>query len=460
MRIHILGAAGTFMAGIARLAQQCGHTVSGSDEKIYPPMSTQLKRLGIKLYPNNALPRPLTQIDHFIVGNVMTRSMPAVEELLNSGLPYSSGPQWLYEHVLAGRQVYAVAGTHGKTTTASMLAWILRDNGVDAGFLIGGIPENFDSCAELGSDGFFVVEADEYDCAFFDKRPKFLHYRPDVLVLNNLEHDHVDIYPRLADLRRVFHQLLRQLPGQAQVIARADDVSLRQVIKQGIWSNLTYFNTHKDWSVTGDDDCLLNERGHNHGRLQLRADTAYNRLNALAATLAARHAGIDVPASLASLKTFAGVRRRLQRLHARGRTELYEDFAHHPTAVKCVIEAMNARVRRAGQGARLLVFIELGSYSMRSGHQFDRLLDVVAAAGRAWIYCPDKTLYNEAQAKLKKTRLYKFICVDSQIDALLDSVRQHLRSGDQLVMLSNRDFGGRRADACRALRQMINSLEK
>ncbi|MDQ2694315.1 MAG: UDP-N-acetylmuramate:L-alanyl-gamma-D-glutamyl-meso-diaminopimelate ligase, partial [Pseudomonadota bacterium] len=336
MHVHILGICGTFMGGLALLARAAGHTVSGSDANVYPPMSTQLEAAGIRLLegylPQHLEPRP----DQVVVGNVMSRGRPIVEHLLDAGIPYTSGPQWLAGHVLAGRRVLAVAGTHGKTTVSSLLAWILEHAGLRPGFLIGGVPQNFGCSARAGEGPFFVVEADEYDTAFFDKRAKFVHYRPRTLVLNNLEFDHADIYPDLAAIQRQFHHLVRTVPGSGRIVANGADPHLAEVLAMGCWTPVERFSAG-DWQARNPAadgsafDVYLG--GARQGRVEWPLLGEHNVANALAAIAAARHAGVAPSLACDLLGEFQGVRRRLELRGTAGGVRVYDDFAHHPTAV-------------------------------------------------------------------------------------------------------------------------------
>ena len=460
MHIHILGIAGVFMAGVARLAKQLGHRLSGSDDKPYPPMSEQLDALGVEFYPKDRLPDASVGIEHCLVGNVMARGMPVVEELLESGIAYSSGPEWLYRNVLRGRRVIAVAGTHGKSTTAGMLAWILRDNGIDAGYLIGAVPENFGVSADLGSADCFVIEADEYDSAFFDKRPKFLHYQPKVLVINNIELDHVDIYPGIEEMRRAYHFLLRQLPASCEIIARAGDANIDEVLRAGLYSRLTRLGSDEAWSWRDEGEgAAVLKGGEVVGSLRLASDAAYNRFNALAAVAAAEKCGVSSAAALASLASFRGTRRRLQCLFEAGPTRLYEDFAHHPTAIAAVIAEFNKRLERAGRG-RLILLIELGSHSMRSGHHSAGLLAALAKSGLSYVYCPDRALYNALSAMAQSEAQEGKAVFGADALDLLDKACRSLRAFDQAVILSNRDFGGAMPRIRQDLQQAIERLEQ
>ncbi|NTV10210.1 MAG: UDP-N-acetylmuramate:L-alanyl-gamma-D-glutamyl-meso-diaminopimelate ligase, partial [Zoogloea sp.] len=336
MHIHILGICGTFMGGIALLARAAGHTVTGCDANVYPPMSTQLEEQGIRLTEGFDADQLALKPDVFVVGNAISRGNPLLEAILDQGLPYVSGPQWLAENVLQGRWVLACAGTHGKTTTTSLLAWILEDAGLKPGFLIGGVPKNFGISARLGETPFFVIEADEYDTAFCDKRSKFVHYRPRTAILNNLEFDHADIFADLAAIETQFHHLVRIMPKSGRIIANAAEDSLQRVIARGCWSELEWFNDAAGWSVAeGEaiDEAVFRLNGQLLGRHVLPLSGRHNRMNALAAIAAARHVGVTPEVAIDALTRFEGVKRRLEvRGTVRGVT-VYDDFAHHPTAI-------------------------------------------------------------------------------------------------------------------------------
>ncbi|MCG5514599.1 UDP-N-acetylmuramate:L-alanyl-gamma-D-glutamyl-meso-diaminopimelate ligase [Ectothiorhodospira sp. 9100] len=439
--IHILGICGTFMGGVALLARAAGYRVSGSDEHVYPPMSTLLAAQGIEIAqghdPAHLDPAP----DVVVIGNVMTRGNPAVEYVLNQGLPYTSGPQWLAEHVLRERWVLAVAGTHGKTTTASLLAWILEDAGLDPGFLIGGVPDNFGVSARLGSSPFFVVEADEYDTAFFDKRSKFVHYRPRTLILNNLEFDHADIFPDLAAIARQFHHLVRTVPGEGQIISQAGDAAMEAVLDEGCWTPVERFGVGvpAPWqgepiSPDGTRFGIL-EAGRRVAEGQWTLPGRHNLSNALAALLAARHAGVPLKAGVEALGRFAGVKRRLQvRGEVHGVT-VYDDFAHHPTAIAATLEALRAKVGPA----RILAVLEPRSNTMRMGVHRDTLAGSLGVADGIWLHQP---------ASLGWDLMPVVAALGDRAHALADlddlacSVATQARPGDHVLIMSNGGFGG------------------
>lgn len=387
MHVHILGICGTFMGGIAALARHAGHTVTGSDQNVYPPMSTQLEALGIQLQsgynPEHLQPHP----DLVIIGNALSRGNPAIEYVLNEQLPYCSGPRWLGEHFLNQRQVLAVAGTHGKTTTTAMLAWILESAGLEPGFLIGGVAGNFPMSARAGT-GPFVIEADEYDTAFFDKRAKFVHYRPQIVILNNLEFDHSDIYPDLAAIQTQFHHLLRTVAGNGALIVNAADEALAEVIAQGCWTPCVNFGLRSkgETETPMGWEAYLHKRDASElhvfyndsliGKLNWGMTGSHNALNALAACAAATAAGVEPATAVAALNSFKGVKRRMELLGERDGVQVYDDFAHHPTAIRVTLEGL----RRHIGNARMLVALEPRSNTMQAGHHRDQLGPALALA--------------------------------------------------------------------------------
>ena len=441
--IHILGICGTFMGGIALLARELGYRVTGSDASVYPPMSTQLRDAGIDLMegylPEHLAPAP----DCVVVGNAMTRGNPLVEHLLNSGLPYTSGPQWLAEHVLAGKWVLAVSGTHGKTTTSSMLAWILEYAGMTPGFLIGGVPADFGVSARLGSSDFFVVEADEYDTAFFDKRSKFVHYRPRTLAINNLEFDHADIFDDLGAIQRQFHHLVRCVPEQGLIVHPHGVPAIDATLAMGCWTPVTSFGVGEgsaaEWRAQ-----LLTEDGSAFQVQPVRGEPvdvqwthcgAHNVENALTAMAAARHVGVAPNISAAALSKFDGVKRRLELLGSPGDVAVYDDFAHHPTAIATTLEGLRAR---AGDG-RVIALVEPRSNTMRMGEHRAQLAASSAAADKVYWFQPAGMDWSMesivAQSPVPAA-------VVSDIDELVLQVAADARAGDQLVVMSNGGFGG------------------
>jgi UDP-N-acetylmuramate: L-alanyl-gamma-D-glutamyl-meso-diaminopimelate ligase len=439
MHVHILGICGTFMGGVAAIARAAGFTVTGSDRNVYPPMSTQLEALGITLTEGFEAAQLEPAPDVVVVGNVMTRGMPV------SRIPYASGPEWLSREVLEDRWVLAVAGTHGKTTTASLLAWILEHAGLDPGFLIGGVPANFGLSARLGTAPFFVIEADEYDTAFFDKRAKFVHYRPRTLILNNLEYDHADIYPDVAAIQRQFHHLVRIVPGSGRIIWNAADPLLKDTLAMGCWSALEGFarSPRPDalWSARplpqaadfSSFEVLEGERIR--GQVNWPLIGAHNMENALAAIAAARHAGVDVPQSLAALQEFKGIARRMQLRGEVNGVRVYDDFAHHPTAIATTIDGLR---RRAG-AARILAVLEPRSHTMRMGVHQHTLAPSLAGADEVWLYAPPDIGWDTAAvlgALAGRGR------VSEDIEALAREVARAARPGDQVLIMSNGGFGG------------------
>jgi len=440
MRLHILGICGTFMAGIAALAREAGHTVTGSDANAWPPMSTQLEALGISVLPGYDPAQLQPAPDVVVVGNVITRGNPAIEYVLNAGLPYISGPQWLAENVLHGRHVLAVAGTHGKTTTTSVLAWLLEHAGLEPGFLVGGVPVNFGVSARLGKGRHFVIEADEYDTAFFDKRSKFLHYHPRTAILNNLEYDHADIFPDLAAIERQFHHLIRTVPGEGLLVVNGADANLARVLGMGCWSGFEYFDDARGWTAQRQGQgfaVALRGVGQGSARSFIGGPMAgaHNRSNALAAIAAAAHAGVPAATALRGLESFRGVKRRLElRGEVRG-VQVYDDFAHHPTAIAVTIAALREQL---GAGGRILALLEPRSNTMRLGGHAETLADSLRDAALSFVYArPD--LKWDAQGALGS--LGERLRVHTQLDALVADAVARARPGDRLLVMSNGDFG-------------------
>lgn len=440
MHIHILGICGTFMAGVAALAKGAGHTVTGSDANVYPPMSTQLKRLGIELTEGYDAAQLAPAPDRVVVGNAMSRGNPAVEAMLDRGIPYTSGPQWLAEYVLQGQHVIAVAGTHGKTSTASMLAWILEDVGLDPGFLIGGVPSNFDVSARVGGSGFFVVEADEYDTAFFDKRAKFVHYRPKTVILNNLEFDHADIYEDIDAILWQFHQLLRTVPSSGRVIVNGGDEHLEAVVGMGCWTPVETFGIggERDWQAefvdAGERHIRISKRGEDAKEALWKLAGGHNLENALAAVAAAQSAGVSVAQAVAALSRFEGVKRRLERTATVSDIAIYDDFAHHPTAIERTVDAL--RNRHPNQ--RIVIALEPRSNTMKMGVHNDTLAGALAAADYVAVYRPldfDPAFDRALDVLGSKVQLF------ADYDDLVTALGMELRAGDQMVFMSNGGFG-------------------
>lgn len=452
MHIHILGICGTFMGGIAVLARAAGHTVTGCDANVYPPMSTQLKALGIELIEGFAAEQ-LEQLPHkpdlFVIGNVVKRGMPLMEAILNAGLPYTSGPQWLGEQILHDKWVLAIAGTHGKTTTSGMLAWILEYAGLAPGFLVGGIPENFGISARLpqtprqdanSTSPFFVIEADEYDTAFFDKRSKFVHYRPRTAVLNNLEFDHADIFADLTAIEVQFHHLVRMVPSQGRVICNAREASLARVLARGCWSEVEYFagNTldESGWQIgqTYLDGFEVIFAAQPQGRLTWTLMGEHNAHNALAAIAAARHVGVTPEVAIEALGQFANVKRRMEIKGCVNGITIYDDFAHHPTAIATTVAGLRAKIG----SARILAVLEPRSNTMKLGTMKAALADSLNDADL--VFCYDANLgwdSAEALAKLgEKANSF------NDLEQLIAAIKTVAQPSDQILVMSNGGFGG------------------
>ena len=443
MHIHILGICGTFIGGVAALASAAGHRVTGCDDKAYPPMSTQLKNLGIDVHEGFDAEQLDPAPDCVVVGNVMSRGNPAVEAMLDRGIAYQSGPQWLANHVLHGRHVFAVAGTHGKTTTASMLAWILQDAGLEPGFLIGGVPANFGVSARYGKTEFFVVEADEYDTAFFDKRAKFVHYRPCTLVLNNLEYDHADIYKDLDAILWQFHQLLRTVPASGRIIANAKDTNVAAAIDMGCWTPVETFALENgaDWAAgfadSAERDVRMQDPDGNKAATRWRMGGRHNLENALAAVAAARSAGVSTAQAVDALSRFDGVKRRMERTATVSDIAIYDDFAHHPTAIRRTINAM----RRRYPAQRVVVAIEPRSNTMKLGVHNAELAESLADADLIWMFRPEDM---GAEFKSALDPLGKKLRLFDDYDKLVNDMATRVLAGDQVIFMSNGDFGGAR----------------
>ena len=440
MHIHILGICGTFMGSLAILARAQGHKVTGSDQNVYPPMSDLLTEQGIELIqgydPAQLTPRP----DMVVIGNAMKRGNPCVEAVLNQGIPDTSGPQWLHDHVLPERWVLAVAGTHGKTTTAGMLAWILEDCGYQPGFLIGGVPGNFDVSATLGNSPFFVIEADEYDCAFFDKRSKFVHYSPRTLLLNNLEFDHADIFENLAAIEKQFHHLVRVVPGDGKIIAPAQDANLKQVLSMGCWSEEEYTGDNARWQaekVTNDcGEFDVRYDGEISGRVTWGLVGEHNMQNALMAVAAAHHVGVPVAEACRALGKFINARRRLELRGEVNGISVYDDFAHHPTAILATLQALRSKV---GGTARILVVLEPRSNTMKMGISKDDIAPALGRADEVFIFQPANIpwLVSEITERCVQPAYWS-----GDLDALTNMVAEHAQPGDHILVMSNGSFGG------------------
>jgi len=458
MHLHILGICGTFMGGLALLARAAGHRVTGCDANAYPPMSTQLAALGIELMEGWNADQTALKPDVYVIGNVVTRGNPLMEEILERGFPYISGPQWLREHVLAGNWVVAVAGTHGKTTAAAMLAWILEESGLEPGFLIGGIPGNFGvsarpnpprppfakgggnspprPIAKGGQGGFFVLEADEYDTAFFDKRSKFVHYPARTAILNNLEFDHADIFADLAAIETQFHHFVRALPASGLIIANGADAALARVLARGCYTPVERFEVADGWTATAvaaeGFDVLW--RGERQGRVEWDLQGAHNQANALAAIAAARHCGVAPAQAIAALGAFEGVKRRMELRGVVNGVTVYDDFAHHPTAIETTLAGLRAKVNNS----RILAVLEPRSNTMKAGIMKDRLAASFAGADR--VYCYSAGLQWDVSAALAPLGAKAEAHAD--FDRLLAAVAGAARAGDHIVIMSNGGFNG------------------
>ena len=433
MKIYILGICGTFMAGIAQIARELGCEVAGSDANVYPPMSIQLEQAGIELhhgYDAEALPE---DCDIYIVGNAITRGNAQFEAILERGLRYTSGPQWLYEEVMQSRWVLAVAGTHGKTTTSSMLAWIMEYAGLDPGYLIGGISQHSPQSARLGSDPFFVIEADEYDSALFDKRSKFVHYHPRTLVLNNLEFDHADIFDDLTAIKRQFHHLVRTMPASALIIANYDDEALREVLEMGCWSERLEFSASNPQADFFLQHSVLHHGGSNYP-LELSQTGQFNALNASAAIIAARHAGVAIETSLDALRQFNGVKRRQEVIAEIDGIKIIDDFAHHPTAIALTLQALQENAT-----GRLIAVLDIRSNTMKSGAHGDDLAQSLAAADRV-LLCETPGLQWDIKKLADSAPTIVEIKPDTQ--QIIDDLLKNCRQGDQVVIMSNGGFDG------------------
>ncbi|MDX2425053.1 MAG: UDP-N-acetylmuramate:L-alanyl-gamma-D-glutamyl-meso-diaminopimelate ligase [Cycloclasticus sp.] len=440
MRVHILGICGTFMGGLAVMAKRMGHTVTGSDAGVYPPMSVQLEAEGVELMQGYSAANLAIKPDIVVIGNALSRGNKEVEAVLNLALPYTSGAQWLAEHVLKDRWVLAVAGTHGKTTTSSMLAWILDYAGLKPGFLIGGIPLNFDISARIGESDYFVIEADEYDTAFFDKRSKFVHYRPKTCVLNNLEFDHADIFDSLDAIKRQFHHLVRTVPANGLLISPADDLNLNEVIAQGCWTPVEKINLGSSvdaaWSAdrvaAGEGEFDVYHQSHLAGRVNWSLSGRHNVANALGAIAAAQHVGVEPSLAIEALASFQNVKRRMEVLAEINHITLYDDFAHHPTAIASTLAGLRGKVSEQ----RIIAVLELRSNTMKMGVHKDALLPSLVSADSSFIYLPDELNWRMDLENYPAIRLFK------TMQALIEAIVLVATPGDHIVFMSNGGFGG------------------
>jgi UDP-N-acetylmuramate: L-alanyl-gamma-D-glutamyl-meso-diaminopimelate ligase len=437
------------MGGIAAIAKEAGYRVTGSDRNIYPPMSDQLERLGVELIEGYDAAQLDPVPDVVVVGNVMSRGMPVIEELLNRRIPYMSGPEWLSNAVLRGRSVIGISGTHGKTTTTSLVAWILECAGRPAGFLIGGVPADFRFSARLGTDPVFVIEADEYDTAFFDKRAKFLLYRPQTLVINNLEFDHADIYPDLESITRQFHQLVRAVPANGKLIVPAGDPNVAALLQRGCWTPQDTFTSRSgqdaEWLAIEEPAGTLqiHHQGREIGRCRWQLSGAHNAENAVAALLATRAVGVDPAVALDAIGRFRGVQRRLQLLGEFGGVQVFDDFAHHPTAIRRTLEG----IRRRANVQRVIAVFEPRSNSMKLGVYQGVLSPALSAADEAWVLRP-AGLQWDLDAEFRDDPGVR-LCPD--IDSIVSGIVAAVRPGDAVVIMSNGDFQGIHATLNKAL---------
>ncbi len=440
MHLHILGICGTFMGGLAALAREAGHRVTGCDAGVYPPMSDQLRALGIELIEGFGADQLKLEPDVFVIGNVVTRGNPLMEAVLDAGAGYTSGPQWLAEHVLAGRHVLAVAGTHGKTTTTAMLAWILDQAGLQPGFLVGGVPLNFGVSARLGQGPAFVIEADEYDTALFDKRSKFVHYRPRTAILNNLEHDHADIFPDVAAIETQFHHLVRTVPSQGRLLVNARDEALQRVLARGCWSEVQRFGTRREepggLCARGEPQAFDVLRGSlKLGRVEWDLLGDHNQMNALAAIGAAEHVGVAPDQACAALAGFANVRRRLELRGEAGGVKVYDDFAHHPTAMRSTVGGLR---RKLGDGARVLAVFEPRSNTMKLGTMKALLPWALEEADLSFCLQGD---YGWSVREALAPMGAQAVVADS-VEILVAAVVASARDGDHVLCMSNGGFAG------------------
>jgi UDP-N-acetylmuramate: L-alanyl-gamma-D-glutamyl-meso-diaminopimelate ligase len=450
MHIHILGICGTFMGGIAVLAKQAGHRVTGCDANVYPPMSTQLEAQGIELIEGFDTSQTKLNPDIYVIGNVVSRGNPLMEEILNQGLPYISGPQWLAENVLQGKWVLAVAGTHGKTTTSSMLAWVLEYAGLAPGFLIGGVPENFGVSARLpqqpkqdakSTSPFFVIEADEYDTAFFDKRSKFVHYRPRTAILNNLEFDHADIFDDLAAIEKQFHHLVRTVPQNGLVVSNGKEDSLKRVIEKGCWTPVEQFGTAADWQAANVDangsfDVMFkNER---QARVSWEMLGEHNRMNALASIAAARHVGVAPCIAIEALSEFKNVKRRMETKGVVNNITVYDDFAHHPTAIETTLAGLRGKLDAASSHAKIIAVLEPRSNTMKLGVMKAALPASLKDADLVFCYSANLGWDVAEALNLIKNKSQVF----ENLENLVTAIAKIAKSGDHILVMSNGGFGG------------------
>lgn len=448
MHIHIMGVAGTFMAGLARIAKDMGLQVTGSEQAtIYPPMSTQLAADGILVQAPYAAENLKIKPDLVVVGNAIKRGNPELEYVLNEGIPYVSGPQWLAEHCLSGRHVIAVSGTHGKTTTTTMIAHMLQDNGIDCGYLIGGVPQNLPGSAHLGSAPYFVIEADEYDSAFFDKRSKFIHYHPETLIINNIEFDHADIFDTLKDIQKQFHHCVRTVPSKGCIIVPAHEPVITEVLDMGCWTPVQTVSTdHADKdsqtllaSALSADGSHFNimQNGKILGEVSWSLTGHHNMMNALVSIAAAARTGLSMDKILSSLSRFKTPKRRMEVIAETQGITVFDDFAHHPTAIETTLAGLRAKVGKA----RIIVLLEMRSYTMRTGSHGQKMMDALHEANRVYLLKPEM-LTDEAIAAL--TQAHADCAVYPSADKIIDALLPEITAGDQVVLMSNGAFDAMR----------------
>ena len=438
--IHILGICGTFMGGVAMIARELGYKVTGSDTNVYPPMSTFLETHGIEVIPNYNVDQLQPAPDLVVIGNAMSRGNPCVEYVLNNQLNYTSGPQWLHDHLLKDRWVLAVSGTHGKTTTTGMLAWILDQNQIDTGFLIGGVAGNFGISARSGSSKFFVIEADEYDSAFFDKRSKFVHYSPRTLVINNIEFDHADIFDDLHAIQRQFHHLIRTIPSEGRILATSDDQNVQDTLKSGTYSEVQAIGEGKEWFAKPlSADCSHFEVYHfgkKAGEVRWNIIGRHNMHNALMAIAASQHAGVSVEGACKALGSFINANRRLEVKGEVNSITVYDDFAHHPTAIEATVDALRGKI---GKDARIIAVLEPRSNTMKMGVHKDDIAPSLHDAQAVFIYQPDTIPWKVSQITDALTQPAKW---SASIDTLVEMIAQEAKTGDHILVMSNGAFGG------------------
>ena len=441
MHLHILGICGTFMGSLAQLAKAQGHKVTGSDKGIYPPMSDQLEQAGIPVIegfdPSQLDPAP----DVVIIGNAMSRGNPSVEYVLDRGLDYMSGPEWMGRYLLKDKWVMAVAGTHGKTTTSSMLAWLLEYAGMNPGYLIGGVPQNFSTSARLTDSNFFIIEADEYDTAFFDKRSKFVHYHPRTLIMNNLEFDHADIFADLAAIETQFHHMVRTVPSTGQIIYPQSEDALQRVIERGCWSDQQALDTEAGWQVQAlkpdFSEFEVFNKGKSQAVIKWSLTGEHNMNNALAALVAARHVGVEPATAAEAYAEFQSVKRRMELIGEVDGIRLFDDFAHHPTAIQLTLSGAKAAMQQQGRSGRLVAVLEPRSNTMKMGEHKEALADSVAAADAVFWLQPEGLSWSLQQVTEGRGHV-----IENFADALQQSLAQFLQSGDDVIIMSNGSFSG------------------